>query len=481
MARPATNRRRIVAPPEIVAALSDPKAAARLVQELEDRIAGQRIEAYEPYPKQQVFHAAGATHRERALFAGNQLGKTYSAAAETSYHVTGLYPPWWQGRRFPHTTAGWAAGITTEVTRDTVQRLLLGRAESIGTGMIPKRLIKSTTSARGIAGAIDTAFVHHVSGGVSQVQFKSYEAGREKFQGETLDFVWCDEEPPAEIYSEALTRTNASGGIVYCTFTPLKGMTEVVLMFYPHPNTRDRFMVQMEIEDAGHISQEQRARIIASYKAFERDARTRGVPMLGSGAIIVVPETAWIAEPFAVPRFWPGMIGIDVGFEHPAGAALLRHDKDTDTVYVTNSIAAREMTIAQHAQLVKPYGAYPVAWPHDAASHDRGSGEQIAALYRKQGLDCLLEHATHEHGGYGIEASIGDIVERMETGRLKVFAHLSSLRQELRMWHRNAGQVVKQNDDEIAAVRYALMMLRFARPSRDRNAVTAMTRKMGLV
>jgi len=247
-------------------------------------------------------------------------------------------------------------------------------------------------------------------------------------------------------------------------------MTEVVMYFYPRPSNIDRHLVLMEIEDAGHISPEQRQRILTSYKPHERDARTRGIPMLGSGAIITVPETAWIIEAFAVPRIWPGIIGIDIGFEHPAGGALLRHDRDTDTVYVTHSLAAREMTIKQHADLVRPFGDYPVAWPHDAASHDRSSGEQLAALYQRNGLDTLLEHATHEHGGYGIEASIGDVIERMETGRLKIFSHLQSLRQELRMCHRDKGAVVKRNDDEIAAMRYALMCLRFARLSRARGA-----------
>jgi phage terminase large subunit-like protein len=42
--------------------------------------------------------------------------------------------------------------------------------------------------------------------------------------------VWFDEEPPPDIYSEGLTRTNATGGITMITFTPLLGMSEVVLM-----------------------------------------------------------------------------------------------------------------------------------------------------------------------------------------------------------------------------------------------------------
>ena len=73
--------------------------------------------------------------------------------------------------------------------------------------------------------------VRHVSGRNSTLGFKSYDQGREKWQGETLDVVWLDEEPPLDVYMEALTRTNATGGLVFLTFTPLLGMSEVVRLF----------------------------------------------------------------------------------------------------------------------------------------------------------------------------------------------------------------------------------------------------------
>src|SRR3954465_5655838 len=122
----------------------DPVYRARVLRELGNVVATQQLELYHPYEKQAAFHAAGRDYRERALLAGNQIGKTYSAGAETAYHLTGLYPPWWQGRRFNRQVAGWAAGVTSEATRDTAQRILLGRAESLGTGLVPKRLIKET-------------------------------------------------------------------------------------------------------------------------------------------------------------------------------------------------------------------------------------------------------------------------------------------------------------------------------------------------
>ncbi len=167
--------------------------------------------------------------------AGNQLGKTYSGAAEMAYHLTGRYPDWWNGRRFDHGVRAWAGSKTSEVTRDGVQRLLIGEPRDAaiwGQGLIPgDAIIGEPDRRQGIANAIDGVSVRHISGKPSTLGFKSYDQGREKWQGETLDVVWFDEEPPFDIYMEGLTRTNATGGMVYLTFTPLLGMSEVVSMF----------------------------------------------------------------------------------------------------------------------------------------------------------------------------------------------------------------------------------------------------------
>lgn len=167
--------------------------------------------------------------------AGNQLGKTLGGAAEVAVHLSGLYPDWWPGRRWDRPTRWWVSGITGESTRDNPQRLLLGppdnRAEW-GTGYIPHAsLAGDPMMARGIANAVDMLTVRHVTGGTSSLAFKAYEKGRPKWQGDTLDGVWFDEEPPLDIYTEGLTRTNATNGMVFLTFTPLLGMSDVVSMF----------------------------------------------------------------------------------------------------------------------------------------------------------------------------------------------------------------------------------------------------------
>src|SRR5262249_38067903 len=134
---------------------SEPSSEALLLKTLETertrRLTEDRLKYYKPYPKQAKFHAAGAKSRERLLMAGNQIGKTLAGGFEAAMHATGRYPDWWKGRRFDRPTIGWACGVTGEVVRDTVQRVLVGRSGSIGTGAIPKDALGELVTARGIA------------------------------------------------------------------------------------------------------------------------------------------------------------------------------------------------------------------------------------------------------------------------------------------------------------------------------------------
>lgn len=147
-------------------------------------------------------------------------------------HVTGLYPRWWQGHRTTRPILAWASGETGEATRDNVQTKLVGphdREEEWGTGYIPGRCILGTARAKGTSNLLDTVSVRHASGGASTLWFKRYEQGRAKWQGPSLDLLWFDEEPPFDIWSEGITRTNARPDArIIATFTALKGYTELV-------------------------------------------------------------------------------------------------------------------------------------------------------------------------------------------------------------------------------------------------------------
>ena len=341
-------------PPEKLAALEQKLSAEQTRRHVENKLA-----SFKAYPRQQQFFAAGKTHRERLLMAANRFGKTECGAAEMAYHLTGLYPEDWPGKRFDKPVRAWAAGVTSETTRDVVQTKLIGppfNEADWGTGMIPKACLAGIAPARGIPSAIDTVAVKHVSGGTSSLQFKSFERGREKWQGAACEVIWFDEECPADIYSEGLTRTNETGGIVFITFTPLDGVTEVVRRFL-HEKNEDRHVTQATIDDAPHFSAEDRKRIVASYLPHEAEARVKGIPVLGSGRIFPIPEESISIEPLvSIPKHWPRIGGLDFGFEHPAAAVELAWDRDTDTVYVTRAWREKHTTPVLHAAALRSLG-----------------------------------------------------------------------------------------------------------------------------
>lgn len=188
----------------------------------------------ELYKKHLEFFNAGSIHQERAAIAANRCGKTTMSCYETTLHLTGIYPEWWDGKRFDHPVDWWAAGDTSETTRDILQFEFLGHVGQFGTGMIPKdTLIGDPTRRRGIPDAIDTIRVKHAAGGISSLGFKSYDQGREKFQGTARHGISLDEEPSAAIYYECLARLMTTNGIMICTFTPLRGISDIVFRFMP--------------------------------------------------------------------------------------------------------------------------------------------------------------------------------------------------------------------------------------------------------
>lgn len=420
-----------------------------------------RLSVYSPYPKQREFHAVGAAYRERLLSAGNQSGKTLCASREAAMHATGRYPDWWAGYRFDRPTIGIVSGQSWQLVRDNVQRLLLGTTDGknkaeLGTGSIPREslVINSLISAP-VQGAVSQFRVLHESGGISTVHVVPYLAGRVAIQSYTADWCWCDEEPPESFYLEALTRTNVAMGPVFITFTPLLGMSAVVLRFFePDPmdaGTRDRALVQMALEDALHYTPEQRIKIEASYPVHERDARCRGIPKLGAGAIYPILREAIEVEPFTLPAHWPRVYGMDVGWNRTAvvwGAI----DRETDTLYLYHEYYVGQEKPPVHSAAIKGVGDW-IPGVIDPASRGRTQTDGTALIdeYCTAGLNLLpADHA--------VEAGIYAVWDRLSTGRLKVFSSLRNWFSEHATYRRDEnGKIVKERDHLMDASRYLVM------------------------
>ena len=406
----------------------------------------------ELYHKHLEFFESGATYRERAFIAANRVGKTLAGAFEMTLHLTGNYPEWWQGRRFAAPVVAWASGDSSKTTREIIQLALFGRFHEPGTGMIPREKIVRTTTKTGIADCLETIYVQHVSGGISEVQLKSYDQMREAFQGTNRHVIWLDEEPPADIYVECLLRTMVVNGQVLITATPLQGMTEVIRSFIqPAEGDQSKFFVQATWDDVPHLDAAAKTALLASIPPYQREARSKGVPQLGSGAIYQLSEADIVVRDFEIPDFWPRAYGLDVGWNKTAAIWGAR-DNETGVITLFSEHYMGLQQPSLHADAIKARGEW-IPGVIDPASQggSQVDGDALLNLYRRQGLK--LQPAIN-----AVEAGLYTVWQLMSSGKLKVFASLGNWLQEFRLYARDKdGKVIKANDHLMDATRYLVM------------------------
>ena len=181
---------------------------------------------------------AGRNFAERAILGGNRVGKTLGIGGyETALHLTGEYPDWWEGHVIDKPGLFWAAGTKGVKVRDVNQKMLLGGlVKSSGLtrvtgGLVPARSVTRLSRKSGITDAVDQVVIQHKKGWENVLTFKSYEEGRASFEAEAVDFIWLDEEKGMTkgIYNECKMRILTCNGRILSTFTPIEGMTEVVI------------------------------------------------------------------------------------------------------------------------------------------------------------------------------------------------------------------------------------------------------------
>ena len=450
------------------------EALLPLLEERERRRQERKVFDFEPYPWQMEFYRLGIENKQRMLMAANRVGKTYSSCIELVYHLTGIYPDWWPGVKFDFPINAWALGVSGEQIRDVIQSELLGslgRDGFVGDSMIPASLVGEVTRAMTPKLAKDVA-IKHISGGWSKLSFKTYSQGQHVLMGSSVDFALIDEEPEdVEIYPQVITRTGTGnkgrGGYVVLSFTPENGQTTLVNQFLTDIKP-GQALKNVTWDDAPHLTAETKEQLLAAIPEHQRDMRTKGLPLLGSGQIFPIPEETIKTDIDNIPKFWPRIAGIDFGWDHPTAVVWIAWDRDSDTIYVYNTYRASKVTPVIVAAAMRPKGEWiPVAWPHDGLQHDKGSGKPLAEQYAMQGVNMLDERATFEDGSNGVEAGLFEMLDRMKTGRLKVASHLSEWFEEFRMYHRKNGKVIKERDDLMAATRYAIMMIRHAETEAD--------------
>lgn len=207
--------------------------------------------------------------------------------------------------------------------------------------------------------------------------------------------------------------------------------------------------------------------MLASYPEYQRDARSRGLPQLGAGAIYPIEDSAIMVTPFPVPSFWPRAYGLDVGWKRTA-AVWGAVDREADTVYLYDEYYRGQQEPPVHAEAIKRRGEW-MTGAIDPASRGRGQsdGSQLLVSYAELGLNLVPAINA-------VDAGLMDLYTRMSNGRLKVFSSLTNWWIEKRLYRRDEkGNIVKDRDHLMDATRY-LEMSGLAVASVDPNYLSKM-------
>lgn len=443
-----------------------------LLREKEKRQKDKKVYAFYDglYPWQRKFVRATATHVSSMLMAANQVGKTFTGILIDAMHAVGDYPDDWEGHKFEHAPTLWLLGFSGEKTRDLLQTPLFGRfteGEFEG-GLIPKSRIVDWRAMTGTPGAMREVRVKHASGDITAVRFWSYSQGAWALMGDVIDWYHIDEEPrDKNIFPQVLTRLingdQGKGGRGILTFTPENGRTELVIKFMDDP-APSQFMMRATWDEAPHLTETMKKALFDEYPEWQRDMRTKGLPLLGAGLIFDLSTDSITCNPFEIPNHFYLIDGMDFGFDHPQAHIQLAIDFDSDTIYVTHAWKKSKVlpNVAWSSTRNWAYNI-PTAWPHDGLQAEKGSGKTQKSYYEEEGFWMLDNHATWEDGGNSVEQGVMEIYRAMTEGRFKVFSHLQGVFEEIISYHRDEkGRIVKVKDDLLDAIRYAYMMRRFS-------------------
>ena len=471
---------------------SDEELLAQLSKVSDENLLFSWFDPDYPYWWQKAFFDAGAWAKQRLLIAANGTGKSVTVCAELAMHVSGRYPPWWKGVRFDY--GGWecwVGSIDNDMQKRGPQRALLGRdLEQLGTGLIPKDVIAKDPELRqaGVKSVVDTLIINHASGTPVTMKWLTFEQGWRKWQSGDPKIVLWDEEPREgeagqdEILSEVLTRLVRNNGIFIAGYTPLLGETQLTKHFM-HSTNEKVWHIGATWDDAPHMDPEAKRLIESQYPEHQKDARTKGIPMLGQGRIFRTAESSILVDPYEIPDHWARICGIDFGLAHPAAAAWLAWNRDTNKWVLYDCWRDTNVKTKDHAEVINGRGKWiPVAWPHDGEKRDPNSGKRFSWIYRNNhDVNMLSKSARYKNKEGGSQAQwpvIEDLRDLMDAGLFEVFRTCAPWIEEYRSYHIKDGQIVARRDDALKASFYAMMMKRYAISKREGDRLVSPTRQI---
>lgn len=450
----------------------------KIERELRMRAAGKKLDRYNTgdkvHLKQMAFHKCAK--RNRWVFGGNRSGKTECGAVEAIWLARGAHPY----RPNRENVNGWIVSVSQEVQRDVAQAKVLNY---LNPEWIERVTMQSGSRDFPCGGIIDTIYIRNVFGGISSVSFKTSTQGREKFQGASLDFVWFDEEPPADIYEECRMRVLDRVGEIFGTMTPLKGLTWVYDEIYL--NARDDPEVwweSMEWEDNPFLDKAEIERLAASMTSDSLESRKYGRFRANEG--LVYPEfdqSVHVIEPFDFPREWQSGVSIDPGLNNPLSCHFYCMDYD-GVIYVVAEHYEKGKDISYHAEKILEL-ADSLGWARagdgrlealiDSAANQRtlASVKSVSELFYEKGI------AVNPSVNKQLFAGITRVKEYLAARPPRIYISRTcvNLIRELKgYWWGNGDVPVKRDDHALDELRYYIMSRPTNEPKESRKPRNAL-------
>lgn len=439
---------------------------------------------FKPYDYQKKFYEAGAHYKQRYLRAANRVGKTYGAAYEMALHLTGLYPDTWKGERVSGNNHVFACiGVTLDSVAKVMQKELFGESDArlkskLGTGAIPKDCIEIEEGWSSDGQVIRSCKIKHVSGGYNTLMFYG-STSLDALMGLTLKGVWIDEEPPfnsLELYAQAVTRTATTNGFIILTATPEQGLTPLNVMF---EDNKDNMLYLQSVSwaDCPHITESIAKQLLAGIPTYQHDMRTKGIPVIGSGAVFPYMDEDITINDVIIESHWPVVAGIDFGkLVDPSVITFSAYNPTTEQYYIFDEIYLDEDRSPRAIADAIKSSAYPgitCVLPHDAFGE---APETAANLLRNYGINVFIQpfrNPTDTKQGLNIFKGSGGHVAEIEPGltmmrylfdenKLKVWRGCNQWLKEKRAYFYKPGNGKQERtgaDHCIDSSRYALMSL----------------------
>ena len=440
-----------------------------------------QLKYFRPFEHQKAFFRTASDRR--GILAANRIGKTVSTCYETAMHLTGQYPDWWEGHRFRKPITVMVAGEGWSQVALVLQQELLGSPDiklrdALGTGAIPRDAIVVDTMRSDGANCIGIE-IRHTSGGKSYLLFANYTQEVRQLQGFKLDLAVFDEQPPDDFFSEIVTRTATTQGMILCSFTPLKGLNGLVSKFWNKEEGYDYVRVawddvpEYDLWGEPFLLNRTRQQLSRDYLPHERDARMQGKPVMGKGAVFQIrtwPTYKTGDVPFQEMRNIQRVIALDLGLVNDKTViSLMYWDPYEKTAWLHKQIVVQGVEEAVPTQyinhLLRPevFGT-PIVLPADANTQGRYtmSSTSIRELFEQYELNvhdrAIMnppdpQGRVTNHKSYGIN----QMRQMLEVGSLMVNENCVDFLREAQNYYVDTQGRFSDPDDCIDSARYALL------------------------